>query len=69
MNQNEYGPQDMAAELDEIVQTRGADAQEFKDRVKRLRNTARAKGLDEGQIRTQLGAKADAMQAALDGGQ
>lgn len=38
----------------------------FKEDVKRLVRTARAHGMSESEIRTQLGAKADAMQAALD---
>jgi len=67
MEQNDtYGPTDLASEIDEIVQTRGDDADEFKDRIKRACNTARAHGLTESQIRAQLGAKADAMQRALE---
>ena len=65
-NEATYTPVDMAQDLDEIVETRGDDKQEFKNRVKQLCRTARAHGLTETQIRTQLGAKADAMQAALD---
>lgn len=66
MNAETYTPVDFAEELSEIVETRGDDKDEFKGRVKRLVHTARAKGLNESQIRTQLGAKADAMQRALE---
>jgi len=65
----DYGPVDLAQEIDSIVETRGDDADEFKDRIKRACNTARAHGLTESQIRAQLGAKADAMQRALDEGE
>jgi hypothetical protein len=67
MTAEAYTPVDFAQELDAIVETRGEDKDEFKTRVKQLVHTARAKGLNESQIRTQLGAKADAMQDALEG--
>lgn len=63
---DDYTPTEFAVELSKIIETRGDDSDEFKTRVKQLCNTARAKGLTESQIRTQLGAKADAMQATLE---
>jgi len=66
MATSNYGPVDLAEQIDEIVETRGDDAEEFKTRIKRACNTARAHGLTESQIRAQLGAKADAMERALE---
>lgn len=64
---SDYGPTDFAQDLAEIIETRGDDTEQFKTRVKQLVRTARAHGMDETQIRAQIGAKADAMERSLEG--